>query len=81
MSSYMIRDLPPGLISRAKARAREEDTTLDVVLLRHLERYAEHGDPHAAAGRIGGAARAATLSPERRREIARKAATARWKPY
>jgi hypothetical protein len=29
-------------------------------------------------GLIGGKARAAKLSPERRREIARKAATARW---
>jgi len=29
-------------------------------------------------GRVGGPARAAALSPERRREIARKAAEKRW---
>jgi hypothetical protein len=31
-------------------------------------------------GRRGGAARAATLTPEQRSEIAKKAAAARWKP-
>jgi hypothetical protein len=37
-------------------------------------------DPAAAAlGRKGGAARAAKMSPERRAEIAKKAATSRWK--
>jgi hypothetical protein len=37
-------------------------------------------DPAAAAlGRKGGAARAAKLSPKKRREIASRAATARWK--
>ena len=37
-------------------------------------------DPAAAAlGRKGGAARAAKMSPERRAEIARKAAEKRWK--
>jgi hypothetical protein len=41
-------------------------------------------NPHAAAlgrlgGQRGGPARAAMLSPKRRREIARKAALARWK--
>ena len=40
-------------------------------------------NPHAVAlsrlgARKGGEARAATLSPEQRREIARKAARARW---
>jgi hypothetical protein len=40
---------------------------------------------HAAAlgrlgGKKGGAARAKALTPEQRREIARKAAAARWKP-
>lgn len=40
-------------------------------------------NPHAVAlgklgGKKGGKARAAALSPERRREIARKAARARW---
>lgn len=33
----------------------------------------------AALGRLGGAARAKTMSPERRAEIAKKAAVARWK--
>jgi hypothetical protein len=33
-----------------------------------------------AMGRKGGAARAAKMTPERRAEIARKAAAARWKP-
>ncbi len=33
---------------------------------------------HAARGSNGGAARAAVLSPERRQEIARKAAATRW---
>lgn len=37
-------------------------------------------DPAAAAlGRKGGAARAKAVSPERRAEIARRAAAARWK--
>jgi hypothetical protein len=45
---------------------------------------AMHKNPHAAAlgrlgGQRGGPARAALLSPKRRREIARKAALARWK--
>jgi hypothetical protein len=31
-----------------------------------------------AAGRVGGHARAAKLTPKRRKEIARKAAAARW---
>ena len=30
-------------------------------------------------GKVGGKARAAKLSPERKKEIAKKAATARWK--
>lgn len=38
-------------------------------------------DPAAAAmGKKGGKARAEKMSPERRAEIARKAAEARWKP-
>lgn len=42
-----------------------------------------HGSPSAAAaelGKRGGAARAQKLSLERRQEIARKAALARWSP-
>jgi hypothetical protein len=33
-----------------------------------------------ALGRMGGRARASTLSAKRRKEIARKAAASRWKP-
>ena len=33
---------------------------------------------HSAGGKKGGAARSASLSPQKRREIAQKAATARW---
>jgi hypothetical protein len=52
------------------------------VLARRKERHDRN--PHAAAlGRLGGLrgghARAAALSPKRRREIARAAALARWK--
>lgn len=47
------------------------------------ETYEPGKNPHAAAlgklgGKKGGPARAATLSPEVRNEIARKAAKARW---
>jgi hypothetical protein len=44
-------------------------------------RSVEDGKNQAAAalGRIGGAARAASLSARERREIARKGAAARWK--
>jgi hypothetical protein len=35
--------------------------------------------PQAAGGKIGGARRAITLTPEQRSEIARAAAAARWK--
>ena len=49
-----------------------------------LSRPPRERNPHAAAlGRLGGLkggrARAAALSPKRRREIARQAALARWK--
>ncbi len=45
------------------------------------EEYTDDGKNKAAQalGRKGGAARAEKLSPQRRREIARKAARARWK--
>jgi hypothetical protein len=74
MPSYMIRNLPAGLIPRAKARARSEDTTLDAVLLRLLESYADAGTP----GRAGAEARANSLTQDERSAIARKAAEARW---
>ena len=52
------------------------------VLARRIEDIARN--PHAAAlgrlgGQRGGPARAAALSPRRRREIARAAARARWR--
>ena len=45
------------------------------------EEYEADGkDPSAKAlGKKGGSARAARLTPEQRREISRKAATARWR--
>jgi hypothetical protein len=62
----------------ARCRAPTERIT---VLARRLETVARN--PHAAAlgrlgGQRGGPARAAALSPRRRREIARAAARARW---
>jgi hypothetical protein len=77
MSSYMIRALPPGLIPRAKARARTDSTTLDAVLLRLLESYAERGAP----GTAGAAARTHSLTPERRAAIAQQAAETRWRRH
>ena len=46
------------------------------------EILADEGKDSAAValGKKGGAARAAKMSPERRAEIAQKAATKRWKP-
>jgi hypothetical protein len=78
MSSYMLRGVPPGLVARAKDRARANGTTLDSALLEWLESYAD-GTDRASVGRKGGAARAASLTPERRAEIAKQGAEARWK--
>jgi hypothetical protein len=78
MSSYMLRHIPPGLVARAKDRARANGTTLDSALLAWLEAYAE-GTDNVSAGRRGGAARAAALTPEQRVDIARRGAEARWK--
>jgi hypothetical protein len=38
----------------------------------------EHRLANSRGGRIGGKARAASLTPEQRKEIAKKAAEARW---
>lgn len=43
------------------------------------ERPSLHNERKSKAGAVGGPARAATLSAEQRREIARAAAQARWK--
>ena len=61
-------------------------TELVALLQPMLQSDALNKNPHAAAlgrlgGRRGGPARAAALSPKRRRQIARKAALARWKKH
>ena len=52
-------------------------------VVRHATGEAPPETPKAIAGRkggrIGGNARAAVLTPERRRQIAKKAARARWR--
>jgi hypothetical protein len=72
--SYMIRNVPSGLIPAAKSRARNEATTLDAVLVKLLESYAAAGTP----GRAGAEARANSLTADERSAIARKAAETRW---
>lgn len=74
MPSYMLRGLPDRLVSRAKAKAREQNTTLDAVLIRYLETYAEHGNPQAK----GAVAVNESKTPEERSEAGRKAVQARW---
>jgi hypothetical protein len=78
MSSYMLRHIPPGLVARAKDRARANGTTLDSALLAWLEAYAD-GRDNVSAGRKGGQARSEALTPEQRVAIARQGAEARWK--
>ncbi len=54
MPSYTIRGLPSGLLPRAKARATDDDTTLDLALVRMLTSYADGqtaGQLAAAGGR------------------------------
>jgi hypothetical protein len=77
MPSYMIRGLPEGLVSRAKAKAREAGAKLDDVLVRFLESYAQHGSIQSS----GGHARKLAMTDEERAESARKAAEARWKGH
>ncbi len=74
----MIRSVPPGLIGRAKAKAREAGETLDAVLIAELEAYAD-GRARSQQAKAGGLARAEALTPEARSAIARKGAEARWK--
>lgn len=71
----MLRGLPPGLVARAKDKAREAETSLDAVLAAFLETYAEHGSIQSS----GGHARKLALTPDERTDIARKAAETRWK--
>jgi hypothetical protein len=64
-------------------RAKATVDAIDAILDRWPEREEPQKDPERVArgkvsGAKGGKARADRLSPERRREIARKAAEARW---
>lgn len=77
MPSYVIRRLHADLIARAKAKARESDTTLDAVLTRYLKTYAAHGSPQAAGARAVNAQR----TPTERSEAGRRAAAARWRDH
>lgn len=74
MATYALRGLTSDLVARAKARAREDGTTLDAVLIRYLQTYAEHGSPQSS----GGHARKLSMTAEARSESARRAADARW---
>lgn len=65
--------LPGGLYRQAVDKAGGDAQLAQVVRL-WLERYTS-AEPIGAAG---GAARAASLTPERRREIARQAVATRW---
>jgi hypothetical protein len=54
------------------------ECSLDVQFGRYMSEKKEK-NPHAVhLGQLGGNARTGRLTPERRREIARKAALARW---
>ena len=77
MASYVIRNMPHGLISRAKAKARESGQHLDTVLVKYLETYAEHGNPQAAGARAVNENR----TKRERSESARAAVEARWKKF
>jgi hypothetical protein len=76
----MPKQIPREFIELADSSAGSADN----VSPRETMREAEQKNPAAVAlGRLGGLkggkARAAKLSPRRRKEIARKAAQARWK--
>lgn len=69
-----IHGLEPAVIRQAKARAEASGESLSAVLRRLVTRYAERGEHRFT----GGEARAAALSAEERKAIAKKAAAARW---
>lgn len=75
--TYALRGLDPDLVRAAKSRARQDDTTLDVVLLRYLTTYAEYGSPQAAGARAVHARRTA----EERSEAGKRAAAIRWRDH
>lgn len=74
----MIRNVPPGLVAKAKAKAKEWGGTLDNVLIAAMQDWANGKSPQQM-GSSGGHARAASLTPEERSAIAKKAAETRWK--
>ena len=65
-----------------KGEKRPADAVAQAVMIGRIatgeaeEEYIDEG--RSSAGRRGGDARAESLSPERRREIAKKGAKARW---
>jgi hypothetical protein len=77
MVTYVLRGLTSDLVARAKAKARDAETTLDAVLIRYLETYAEHGSIQSS----GGHARKLALTATQRSAIARQGAAARWKDH
>lgn len=61
---------------------RDLNTLAAQIVEQATDEKQERPDPDAVeSGRVGGKARAAKLTPERRSEIARKAAQARWAKY
>ena len=77
MSSYTIRNIAPEFLDRLRGRAAADGLSLSAAILRVLTRYADHGSPEQT-GAMGGAARAARMTPKERAEAARLAARARW---
>lgn len=73
MPTLHIRGVPSELMGRLRASAREADAPIDQHALDLLERGLDARAHAAERGRR----RAAVLSPERRRDIARQAALAR----
>jgi hypothetical protein len=45
MTTYLLRDIDPGIWQRVKARAKADGHNLRWVLLRLLESYVERGVP------------------------------------
>jgi hypothetical protein len=75
--SLTLNEIPELLIRRARRQAKDAGTTLEAVLLRFMETYAQFGHPQAAGARAVNA----TRSAEQRSDAARRAVEARWKRY